>query len=85
LSAYYAYFGGDASLEERRQFFEVFAQMWAEHYDQRVLCQRVADDEHAIALFRVDKTLRQLKEFREAFNCRVGDNMVNARACRVYG
>jgi len=85
LSAYYAYFtNGTGSITEKRQFFEIFAQMWAEHYQQEVLCQRVEDDEHAIALFRVDKTLRQLKEFREAFECQVGDNMVNPHACRIY-
>lgn len=84
-SAYYARFkNGEGSQLEKRQFFSVFAQMWAENYDKQTLCDRVDDDEHAIALYRVDKTLRQMPEFWEAFNCKVGEGMVNENACKVY-
>lgn len=85
--AYHAYFNQhpNASLEERQQFFGVFAQMWAESYDHEHLCQLVKDDEHAIAWFRVDKTLRNTPEFWEAFGCRQGDKMVNEKPCIVYG
>lgn len=85
--AYDAYFGHhlDATKQEKQQFFSIFAQMWAESYDAEHLCRLVTDDEHAIAWFRVDKTLRNLKEFREAFDCHEGDKMVNSKPCVVYG
>lgn len=83
-AAYHAYFDRDRPLGEKQWFFQIFAQMWAEKYDQETLCARVNDDEHAIALFRVDKTLRQMPEFWEAFGCRVGQGMVNEEAVYVY-
>lgn len=85
-SAYYARFPNKESGSdlERRQFFSIFAQMWAENYDKKTLCDRVNDDEHAIALFRVDKTLRQMPEFQSIFNCKSGDGMVNDKPCIIY-
>lgn len=73
------------SKQEKQWFFQIFAQAWADSWDQAALCDRVNSDEHAIANFRVDKTLRQMVEFRELFNCRRGDRMVNHRPCLVYG
>lgn len=85
MAAYRAYFNKERPLGEKQWFFQIFGQMWAESYDQETLCGRVMDDEHAIAMFRVDKTLRQLHAFREAFGCNVGDKMVNEHAVVVYG
>jgi predicted metalloendopeptidase len=67
------------------RFFQIFAQMWAETYDMDIYCERVDNDVHAIASYRVDKTLRQLKEFRETFGCKKGDKMVNENAVTIYG
>lgn len=85
--AYDAYFSRhlNATKQDKQQFFAIFAQMWAESYDSEHLCRLVEDDEHAIAWFRVDKTLRNLKEFREAYDCHEGDKMVNEKPCVVYG
>ena len=85
--AYDAYFGHkkDATRQEKQQFFGVFAQLWAESYDGKHLCQLVKDDEHAIAWFRVDHTLRNTPEFREAFGCQETDKMVHAEPCVIYG
>ncbi len=77
--------GGNATKQEKQWFFQIFAQAWAETYDQEELCDRVENDVHAIANYRVDKTLRQMPEFREAFDCKVGDGMVNEVPCRIYG
>lgn len=73
------------SVRDRQNFFTIFAQMWAESYDQAHLCNRVDNDVHAVAWFRVDKTLRQLKTFRDAFNCPMGSEMVNKNKCIIYG
>jgi predicted metalloendopeptidase len=89
-AAYLAYFmnteeGRKADKQKKRWFFQIFAQMWAETYEQEAYCDRVSNDVHAIAMMRVDKTLRQMIEFREAFGCKDGDGMVNTEACVVYG
>jgi predicted metalloendopeptidase len=90
-AAYLAYFmnteeGRKADRQKKKWFFQIFAQMWAETYDQDQYCDRVSNDVHAIAMFRVDKTLRQMKEFREAFGCGERDEMVNSGGgCVIYG
>jgi predicted metalloendopeptidase len=75
----------NATLEQKQWFFQIFGQMWAEQYDQKELCKRVAGDVHAIGQYRVDKTLRQMKEFKEVFNCKIGDGMVNSNPVLIYG
>lgn len=77
--------GRPLSRVEARQFFEVFGQMWAETYDKAFYCDRVAHDEHAVSAFRVDLTLRQLKEFAWAFGCKQGEGMVNENPVEIYG
>lgn len=73
---------GDA---EKREFFEVFAQMWAASYDNEHKCAQIKRDVHSIAQFRVDRTLRQMKAFGELFNCHKSDRMVNEKRCKIYG
>lgn len=75
----------NATLQERQFFFQIYAQAWAQSYDQEHLCKAVTEDVHPIPDFRVDKTLRQMKEFREAFGCREGDPMVNTDPVLIYG
>ena len=74
-----------ATNTEKRQFFQVFAQMWAESYDQDHLCGRIKSDVHAVAQYRVDKTLRQMEPFHKAFGCQPGDPMVSLNKCKIYG
>jgi predicted metalloendopeptidase len=74
-----------ATINEKREFFEVFAQMWAESYDQEHLCGRVKNDVHSIAWYRVDRTLRQIGDFAKLFGCKAGDKMVNSKKCTIYG
>ena len=71
--------------QEKRSFFEIFGQLWADAYDIEKQCERVRQDVHPLAMFRVDATLRQMKEFREAFKCKLGDKMVNENPCVIYG
>jgi endothelin-converting enzyme len=78
--------GGGAGTQQQQiqTFFTIFAQMWAESFDQSHVCNRVENDEHALAWYRVDKTLRQLTAFQRAFGCTDGDRMVNPNQCIVY-
>ena len=73
------------SVSDGRIFFETFAQLWAETYDKSVLCDRAKNDEHSIALFRVDKTLRQMTEFAHTYACQSGSKMVNDKPCILFG
>ena len=77
--------GGPPTIEEKRLFFYTFGQNWCESYDQEHLCERVQDDVHAIARYRVDLTLRQIEYFAEAFGCQPGNRMVHDNQCIVYG
>jgi len=86
MLAYNAYFAKKNRPEqEKRWFYTIFSQIWAASFQQEVLCDRVNNDVHAIALYRVDKTLRQMKEFRQAFRCSASDEMVHRNVCRIYG
>lgn len=89
-AAYLGYFmnteeGRKADKQKKKWFFQIFAQMWAETYDQDQYCDRVSNDVHAIAMMRVDKTLRQMREFREVYGCKDIDEMVNVNPCIIYG
>jgi predicted metalloendopeptidase len=70
--------------EDKREFFQAFAQMWCSSYGPEHMCKQVTDDEHALAEMRVDRTLRQMREFREAFGCAEGQRMVNGEPCGLY-
>ena len=61
--------------EEKACFFSTFAQMWCESYDQKHLCNSLKNDVHSVSMFRVDKTLRNIKAFRDTFQCNDGDKM----------
>lgn len=90
--AYEAYFmNPNYSQEEKtalgvhQHFFFSFAQNWCERADKDVLCDRVSNDVHAIASYRVDKTLRNIEYFQQAFNCPADSAMVNQNKCVIYG
>lgn len=78
----------EKSSSARAWFWVSFAQMWCENYDQEHLCNRVHNDEHSVSLFRVDKTLRNLKPFQEDYGCIAGvDKMARPddERCTLYG
>lgn len=77
---------GNLSEHQKQYFFYSFSQNWCSHYDQEHLCDRVGKDVHAIAQYRVDKTLRHTKAFQQAFQCQPGESPMAAdRVITVYG
>ncbi len=89
--SYDAYFkhtdaGVAAPLGDKQHFFMVLSQAFCETYDQAHKCEAVKSDEHAIAEFRIDRTLRNLPAFQEAFGCHTGQGMYKKEQdmCRVY-
>lgn len=76
-----------APLADKQHFFMVLAQSFCETYDQEHLCRLVAEDVHAIAMFRINRTFRNMRSFQQAFGCHQGQGMWKAEGeeCRVYG
>lgn len=77
----------EQSQSNRMWWWVTFAQMWCEHYDQAHICARVDDDVHSVSLFRVDKTLRNIRHFKDDYQCALGENMnrVDEERCAVFG
>lgn len=76
----------NATTFDKQNFFIIFSQMWAESFDQKHLCAQIkSSDPHAIAKYRVDVTLRQMKEFKKVFGCKDNSKMVNEKQCVIFG
>lgn len=72
------------TLGDKQHFFMVLAQAFCESYDQQHICDSVENDVHAVAEFRIDRTLRNLREFHETFQCHPGHEMWRDQVCSVY-
>ena len=82
--------------EYLRDFFIHYARIWCARNTENEQCNQVAQDVHALAKHRVDKTLRQLHQFSDIFQCKLVDNknktttttdkqgMINSKRCIVY-
>lgn len=79
-----AWRGVDFTALDEEEFFRDYARVWCARRTNAKRCDRVYNDVHALPKHRVNKTLRQLKEFSRAFFCRSADRMVNAQRCLVY-
>jgi len=79
--SYRAYFDNtpSATSGQRQYFFMSFAQAWCSSYDTQHKCAIVNGDVHAIAEYRVDRTLRNMPEFIRVFGCRKRNE-----TCAVY-
>lgn len=80
-------FAQSATMGDRQHFFMVLAQAFCESFDQQHRCDAVKNDVHAVAEFRIDRTLRNMPEWRDAFGCQRGQGMyvADAQICRVWG
>ena len=68
----------------QQQFFLGYAQIWCENSTEESSRVRAATDPHSPGEFRVNGVLQNLREFGEAFACKVGDPMVAEQPCRVW-
>ncbi len=69
---------------EDQQFFIAVGQAWCSRDRPAEVQRRLTADEHAPPKFRVYGSLRNLKEFAEAFNCSPGTPMHPAQTCSVW-
>jgi endothelin-converting enzyme/putative endopeptidase len=73
----------DGFTPEQR-FFLGFAQDFCENTAPAQSRVRVFTDPHSPGRFRVNGTVQNMPEFREAFSCHEGQPMVSANSCRVW-
>lgn len=74
------------SLADAQHFFMVLTQAFCEHYDQAHLCATVQHDVHAVAMFRMNRSMRNLDVWQKRFSCHEGHRMWKAEGerCVVY-
>lgn len=65
-------------------FFLGFAHVWASHARPKFAQMMVTVDPHPPARFRVNGTLSDLPEFREAFSCGGNSPMVRKAPCQIW-
>jgi endothelin-converting enzyme/putative endopeptidase len=79
--------GGSSKIMDgytpEQRFFLGFGQIWCENQTEQS-ARLQAFDPHPPSEFRVDATLSNMAEFKQAFSCRPGDAMVNPNPARVW-
>ena len=78
------------SLESRdgftpdQRFFIGFAQWACENDRPANLRMRALTDPHSPGKYRINGVVSNMPEFQQAFSCKAGQPMVNAKRCRVW-
>ena len=75
---------GDDGWTYRQRFFLSNAYSWCANVRPQVARLIVTTDPHSLPVFRINNVLENLSEFGQAFNCKPGQKMVSANACRVW-
>lgn len=73
----------DGFTPEQR-FFLGFAQIWCENRTPESARLLAKTDSHSPGEYRVKGTVQNDEDFAKAFNCKPGQKMVSANACRVW-
>ena len=84
--AYHAYtlteeFKSNKTIEgytPAQRFFIAYAQLWKMNYTDAELKNRIANDPHSPAKYRVNGPLLNCEEFFNAFDVKEGDKMRNS-------
>ena len=67
-----------------QQFFLGYGQAWCGNTRPERLRLQVQTDPHSPRQFRVNGVVQNMREFGEAFGCKVGQPMMPENACRVW-
>jgi predicted metalloendopeptidase len=73
----------DGHTAEQR-FFLGFANVWCQNVTEQTARQLAQTDPHSPGEFRVNGTVSNMPEFREAFSCKAGQPMVRENVCRAW-
>jgi endothelin-converting enzyme/putative endopeptidase len=75
---------GDDGWTYRQRFFLSNAYSWCANVRPQIARLIVTTDPHSLPLFRINNVISNMPEFGQAFNCKAGQKMVRANACRVW-
>src|SRR5579872_1044952 len=67
-----------------QQFFLGNAYSWCSSIRPEVARLIVTTNPHSLPVFRIDNVVSNMPEFARAFDCKAGQKMVRANACRVW-
>jgi len=69
-----------------REYFVNYARLWCGRSSKDDQCAQVAHDPHALAKHRVNKALKPIGEFLEAFQCHPSSTMaqIKDKSCLIY-
>jgi putative endopeptidase len=71
-------------LSAKQRFFLGWANVWCQHRTDAMTRMLVTVDPHSPSKYRVNGTVSNMPEFREAYHCAATAPMVNQNACRVW-
>jgi endothelin-converting enzyme/putative endopeptidase len=71
-------------LSAEQRFFLGWANVWCQSRTDAVSRMLVTIDPHSPSRYRVNGTISNMPEFREAYHCAATAPMVNQNACRVW-
>jgi putative endopeptidase len=71
-------------LTAKQRFFLGWANVWCQNRTPAFSRMLVTVDPHSPSKYRVNGTVSNMPEFREAFHCPANAPMVNQNACRVW-
>ena len=71
-------------LTAKQRFFLGWANVWCQNRTDAIARMLVTIDPHSPGKNRVNGTISNMPEFREAYHCKADAPMVNQNACRVW-
>jgi endothelin-converting enzyme/putative endopeptidase len=71
-------------LTTQQRFFLGFANIWCQNVTDERARMLATLDPHSPGRWRVNGTVSNMPEFREAFHCKANAPMVRQNACRVW-
>jgi len=71
-------------LSAKQRFFLGWANVWCQSQTDQLARMLAATNEHAPGRWRVNGTVSNMPEFREAYHCAANAPMVRQNACRVW-
>lgn len=71
-------------LTPDQRFFVGMAQWACENERPEDERARAITDPHSPAKYRINGVVADMPEFRKAFSCKTGQNMVNADSCKIW-
>jgi endothelin-converting enzyme/putative endopeptidase len=76
--------GNKDGFTPEQRFFLGFANVWCENRKPEFSRMLISVDPHSPGRWRTNGVVQNMPEFQKAWNCKPGQPMVSANACRVW-